>query len=169
MYDLDEVTEDFDDSLADLARRRGCPPEGPQERRAALRQAGREGRHGRIRRERRHRFLDWIADTCARRSTSRARELGLDVEVTTLDRPTRTVQEAASAVGCQDGEIAKSLVFVCDGDPVLVVASGAHRVDMDKVADILDCAEVRQATPDEVRVATGFPSAAWPRSGTTCR
>jgi prolyl-tRNA editing enzyme YbaK/EbsC (Cys-tRNA(Pro) deacylase) len=88
---------------------------------------------------------------------ARARELGLDVEVTTLDRPTRTVQEAASAVGCQDGEIAKSIVFVCDGDPVLVIASGAHRVDLDKVADLLDCAEVRQASPEEVRVATGFP------------
>lgn len=86
----------------------------------------------------------------------KARELGLDVEVTTLERPTRTVQEAASAVGCDAREIAKSLVFVCDGDPVLVIASGAHRVDMDKVADVLDCAEVRQATPDEVRVATGF-------------
>jgi prolyl-tRNA editing enzyme YbaK/EbsC (Cys-tRNA(Pro) deacylase) len=87
---------------------------------------------------------------------ARARELGLDVEVTTLDRPTRTVQEAASAVGCQDGEIAKSIVFVCDGDPVLVIASGAHRVDTDKVADLLDCAEIRQASPEEVRVATGF-------------
>ena len=87
---------------------------------------------------------------------ARARELGLDVEVTTLDRPTRTVQEAASAVGCQAAEIAKSIVFVCDGDPVLVIASGAHRVDMNKVADILDGAEIRQATPAEVRVATGF-------------
>jgi prolyl-tRNA editing enzyme YbaK/EbsC (Cys-tRNA(Pro) deacylase) len=87
---------------------------------------------------------------------AKARELGLDVHITTLDRPTRTVQEAASAVGCQAGAIAKSIVFVCDGDPVLVIASGAHRVDLDKVADALDCAEVRQATPDEVRVATGF-------------
>ena len=87
---------------------------------------------------------------------AKARELGLDVEVTTLDRPTRTVQEAASAVGCQDEEIAKSIVFICDGDPILVIASGAHRVDMDKVADVLDCAEIRQATPEEVRVSTGF-------------
>jgi prolyl-tRNA editing enzyme YbaK/EbsC (Cys-tRNA(Pro) deacylase) len=87
---------------------------------------------------------------------AKARELGLDVDVKTLDRPTRTVQEAAAAVGCGDAEIAKSLVFVCDGDPVLVVASGAHRVDTNKVADILDCAEIRQASPDEVRVATGF-------------
>ena len=88
--------------------------------------------------------------------TAKARELGLEVEVTTLDRPTRTVQEAASAVGCNEAEIAKSLVFIGDGEPVLVIASGAHRVDMDKVADVLDCAEIRQATPDEVRVATGF-------------
>ena len=87
---------------------------------------------------------------------ARARELGLDVEVTTLERPTRTVQEAASAVGSGEAEIAKSLVFVCDGEPVLVIASGKHRVDTDKVAEILDCAEVRQASPDEVRVATGF-------------
>ena len=87
---------------------------------------------------------------------AKARELGLDVDVKTLDRPTRTVQEAAAAVGCDDSEIAKSLVFVCDGDPVLVVASGAHRVDTNKIADILDCAEIRQASPDEVRVATGF-------------
>ena len=88
---------------------------------------------------------------------SRAKELGLDVDVTTLERPTRTVQEAAAAVGCQPGAIAKSLVFVADGEPVVVVASGAHRVDTDKIADILDVAEVRQASPDEVRSATGFP------------
>jgi prolyl-tRNA editing enzyme YbaK/EbsC (Cys-tRNA(Pro) deacylase) len=87
---------------------------------------------------------------------AKARELGLDVEVTTLERPTRTVQEAASAVGCNAAEIAKSIVFVCDGDPVLVIASGAHRVDTNKVADVLDCAEIRQASPDEVRSATGF-------------
>jgi prolyl-tRNA editing enzyme YbaK/EbsC (Cys-tRNA(Pro) deacylase) len=90
------------------------------------------------------------------RVNARARELGLDVEIATLDRPTRTVQEAASAVGCDAAEIAKSIVFVCDGEPVLVLASGAHRIDPDKVAELLDCAEIRQASPDEVRVATGF-------------
>lgn len=87
---------------------------------------------------------------------AKARELGLDVQVTSLERPTRTVQEAASAVGCDAAKIAKSIVFVCDGDPVLVLASGAHRIDPNKVADVLDCAEVRQASADEVRVATGF-------------
>jgi prolyl-tRNA editing enzyme YbaK/EbsC (Cys-tRNA(Pro) deacylase) len=88
---------------------------------------------------------------------AKARELGLDVDVKTLEKPTRTVAEAASAVGCQDAEIAKSIVFVADGDPVLVVASGSHRIDADKLAVLLDVAEVRQASPDEVRSATGFP------------
>jgi prolyl-tRNA editing enzyme YbaK/EbsC (Cys-tRNA(Pro) deacylase) len=86
-----------------------------------------------------------------------AQELGLQVDVRTLDQPTRTVSEAASAVGCSDAQIAKTLVFIADGDPVLVVASGAHRVDPEALCEIFDVAEVRQATPDEVRVATGYP------------
>jgi prolyl-tRNA editing enzyme YbaK/EbsC (Cys-tRNA(Pro) deacylase) len=60
------------------------------------------------------------------------------------------------AVGCQEAEIAKSIVFVADGDPVVCVASGRHRIDTDKLADVLDVAEVRQAAADEVRAATGF-------------
>ena len=86
-----------------------------------------------------------------------ARELGLELDVKTLEQPTRTVSEAANAVGCADAQIAKTLVFVADGDPVLVVASGAHRVDTGVLLDIFDVAEVRQASPDEVRVATGYP------------
>lgn len=85
-----------------------------------------------------------------------ARDLGLEVDVKTLHQPTRTVAEAADAVHCSPAQIAKTLVFVADGDPVLVVASGARRVDMDVLFDIFDVAEVRQATADEVRVATGY-------------
>jgi prolyl-tRNA editing enzyme YbaK/EbsC (Cys-tRNA(Pro) deacylase) len=94
-----------------------------------------------------------------------ARDLGLDVEVRTLDQPTRTVPEAALAVGCREAEIAKSLVFVAVGDPVVVVASGAHRVDTELLADALDVGEARQATPDEVRAATGFPVGGVPPFG----
>lgn len=86
-----------------------------------------------------------------------ARELGLEVDVKTLDHPTRTVGEAATAVGCGEAQIAKTLVFVADGDPVLVVASGAHRVDTERLAELFDVAEIRQANADEVRVATGYP------------
>jgi prolyl-tRNA editing enzyme YbaK/EbsC (Cys-tRNA(Pro) deacylase) len=85
-----------------------------------------------------------------------ARELGLDVEVQHLDSSTRTVAEAAEAVGCEPSEIAKSIVFVADGDPVVCIASGAHRIDPGKLADTLDVAEVRQASAQEVRAATGY-------------
>jgi prolyl-tRNA editing enzyme YbaK/EbsC (Cys-tRNA(Pro) deacylase) len=92
-------------------------------------------------------------------------KLGLDVELRTLGESTGTVQQAASAVGCERGQIAKSILFVMDGEPVLVVASGSHRIDQDKVCDALDCAEGRQATADEVRAATGFPIGGVPPIG----
>jgi prolyl-tRNA editing enzyme YbaK/EbsC (Cys-tRNA(Pro) deacylase) len=85
-----------------------------------------------------------------------ARELGLDVDVRRLETSTATVEEAARAVGCARAQIAKSLVFVADGDPVLCIASGEHRVNLDRLCEALDCAESRQASPDEVRAATGF-------------
>jgi prolyl-tRNA editing enzyme YbaK/EbsC (Cys-tRNA(Pro) deacylase) len=85
-----------------------------------------------------------------------ARELGIRVQVQRLEASTRTVADAAVAVGCEEAEIAKSIVFVADGDPVVCVASGQHRVDIEKVADALDVAEVRQAAAEEVRAATGF-------------
>lgn len=85
-----------------------------------------------------------------------AQELGLEVDVQTLDRPTRTVSEAADAVHCKSAQIAKTLVFIADGDPILAVVSGAHRLDEDLLCEATDCAQVRQATPDEVRGATGF-------------
>jgi prolyl-tRNA editing enzyme YbaK/EbsC (Cys-tRNA(Pro) deacylase) len=85
-----------------------------------------------------------------------ARELGLEVSVQRLEASTRTVGDAARAVGCAEAEIAKSIVFVADGDPVVCVASGEHRIDSDKLADALDVAEIRQAGADEVRAATGY-------------
>jgi prolyl-tRNA editing enzyme YbaK/EbsC (Cys-tRNA(Pro) deacylase) len=95
----------------------------------------------------------------------RARALGLEVTVQRLDDSTRTVGDAARAVGCQEAEIAKSIVFVCDGDPVVCVASGEHRIDPERVAEVLDVAEVRQAAAEEVRAATGFPVGGVPPVG----
>jgi prolyl-tRNA editing enzyme YbaK/EbsC (Cys-tRNA(Pro) deacylase) len=85
-----------------------------------------------------------------------ARALGLDVEFQRLQSSTRTVGDAAKAVGCEEAEIAKSIVFVADGDPIVCIASGEHRIDTGKLADALDVAEVRQASAEEVRAATGF-------------
>ena len=94
-----------------------------------------------------------------------ARELGLEVDVQRLETSTKTTGEAARAVGCDEAEIAKSIVFVADGEPVLCIASGSHRVDTDKLAEALDVAEVRQAGADEVRAATGFPVGGVPPFG----
>ena len=88
--------------------------------------------------------------------TDAARRLGLDVDVRTLDQPTRTVAEAAAALGVDPGQIAKSIVFLADGEPVVCVASGAHRVDVDQLALACDCAVIDKATPEDVRAATGF-------------
>ena len=85
-----------------------------------------------------------------------ARRLGLKVNVATLASPTHTAAQAAAAVGCEEARIAKSIVFVADDDPVVCVASGAHRIDPARICEALDCAEVRQATAAEVRAATGF-------------
>jgi prolyl-tRNA editing enzyme YbaK/EbsC (Cys-tRNA(Pro) deacylase) len=90
------------------------------------------------------------------RVVSAAKALGLDVHMTTFESPTRTVEEAARAVGCEPRQIAKSIVFVVDGDPVVAVASGARKIDPAALCDVLDCAEARPATAEEVRAATGF-------------
>ena len=94
-----------------------------------------------------------------------AHRLGLGLRVATLQAPTRTVQQAAAAVGCEEARIAKSIVFLADGEPVVAVASGAHRVDPKRVCEALDCAMVRPATPEEVRAATGFPVGGVPPFG----
>ena len=74
----------------------------------------------------------------------------------------RTAKAAAEALGITPAEIANSLVFAADaGDgtspgPLLALSSGGHRVDTIKIADTLECAPLRQATPEEVRAWTGF-------------
>jgi prolyl-tRNA editing enzyme YbaK/EbsC (Cys-tRNA(Pro) deacylase) len=82
---------------------------------------------------------------------------GLATEVRELEASTRTARDAALALGCESGAIANSLVFVSDGEAILVLSSGSHRVDTDFVARRLGVAELRPATPDEVRAATGQP------------
>src|SRR3954447_7410339 len=94
-----------------------------------------------------------------------AREQSLDIELKTLENSTATVAQAAAALGVQEGQIAKSILFVMDGEPIMVVASGRHRIDADKVCDALDCAEGRIGSGDEVRAATGFPIGGVPPIG----
>ena len=86
-----------------------------------------------------------------------ARELGLEPEVQRFDDAPGSVEDAARAVGCNLEEVAGTMLFVCDGEPVVCVVSGQRRVDPDKLAEVRDCAEVREAGADEVRAATGCP------------
>ena len=66
-----------------------------------------------------------------------------------------TAAAAAAQLGCEVGAIANSLVFDCDGEPLLVMASGAHRVDTTLLAGALGATQIRKASPQLVRSATG--------------
>jgi prolyl-tRNA editing enzyme YbaK/EbsC (Cys-tRNA(Pro) deacylase) len=69
---------------------------------------------------------------------------------------TPTAADAARAVGCDLAQIVKSLVFECDGRPVLVMIGGDERADPAKVAAAAPCERAKVAGPDGVRAATGF-------------
>jgi prolyl-tRNA editing enzyme YbaK/EbsC (Cys-tRNA(Pro) deacylase) len=66
-----------------------------------------------------------------------------------------TAALAAAALGVEVGAIANSLVFVCDGEPLLVMTSGAHRVDTAALAERLGRGRIGRASPEQVREATG--------------
>jgi len=85
------------------------------------------------------------------------RALGRGHEVTDLGLSARTAADAAAAVGCQVDQIAKSLVFRLrdSGRALLVITSGAHRVDEEKVAAVVGEA-IERADADFVRAETGF-------------
>jgi prolyl-tRNA editing enzyme YbaK/EbsC (Cys-tRNA(Pro) deacylase) len=83
-------------------------------------------------------------------------------EIVVLDGAARTAAQAAAYLGVLPAQIANSLVFAANPpggappEPVLVLASGAHRVDTVKVADILELDTLEMASADLVREATGF-------------
>jgi prolyl-tRNA editing enzyme YbaK/EbsC (Cys-tRNA(Pro) deacylase) len=99
------------------------------------------------------------------RFTRAAAALGLRPEVVRFPDGTRTAADAARAVGCELGQIVKSLVLVADGRPVVALTSGTNRADTARLAEILGAAEVRTATPDEARAATGFAIGGTPPLG----
>src|ERR1700710_1211075 len=76
-------------------------------------------------------------------------------EIVILPDSVHTAQLAADALGCEVGAIANSLLFDADGEPLLLLTSGAHRVDTDKVATKLGIGALKRAKPDFVRRHTG--------------
>ncbi|HJO41448.1 MAG TPA: YbaK/EbsC family protein [Acidimicrobiales bacterium] len=91
---------------------------------------------------------------------------GLDVEVQRYPDGTRTAADAAAAVGCKIDQIVKSLVFMADVRPILILCSGARRVDEEKLAEYIGT-EIRIAGASEVRAATGYAIGGTPPLGHT--
>ena len=84
-------------------------------------------------------------------------ELAVPGQVRELPEPAPTAATAAAQLGCAVGAIANSLVFSADGSAVLIMTSGAHRVDTAKAAAVLGMTAVRRADADSVRAWTGQP------------
>ena len=80
----------------------------------------------------------------------------MDARLEEFPAGTPTAAAAAEAVGCELSQIVKSLVFVCDGRPVLALVPGDRRADPAKVAAAAGAADARVARPEEVVAATGF-------------
>src|SRR5690606_7836640 len=85
------------------------------------------------------------------------RERGVRGEILVLPEAAPTAAAAAAQLGCEVGAIANSLIFEADGSPLLVLTSGAHRVDTALVARTMGAAQVKRPTPEFVRGATGEP------------
>lgn len=82
--------------------------------------------------------------------------LGVRLQILEFSQGTRTARDAATAVGTTVAQIVKSLVFLADSRPVLVLASGANRVDPVRLAVAAGATGARIANADEVRAITGY-------------
>jgi Cys-tRNA(Pro) deacylase len=87
-----------------------------------------------------------------------AATLGLSIDVVTFEYSTRTAGDAAAAIGCEVGQIVKSLVFIVSGTPVVALVSGANQLDTRKLATLFGVGrkQVERADANTVRTATGF-------------
>jgi prolyl-tRNA editing enzyme YbaK/EbsC (Cys-tRNA(Pro) deacylase) len=94
--------------------------------------------------------------TATERFRTLAAAAGVDLVVSEFPEGTRTATDAAHAVGCHVDAIVKSLVFMADERPVLVLASGGNRIDESRLAAVTAARSVRKASADEARGATGY-------------
>jgi prolyl-tRNA editing enzyme YbaK/EbsC (Cys-tRNA(Pro) deacylase) len=84
------------------------------------------------------------------------REAGAEARIEEFETGTPTAEDAARAVGCELRQIVKSLLFQCDGRPVLVLVPGDRRADPGKIAALTGAAKARVARATEVEEATGY-------------
>ena len=90
------------------------------------------------------------------RVSSYLRDAGAEARIEEFSAGTPTAADAAAAVGCELGQIVKSLVFLCDGRPVVALVPGDRRGDPEKVARVTGAESARVAKAAEVERATGF-------------
>ena len=95
-----------------------------------------------------HRSAQRVADAAA--------EHGLILEIVEYPDGTRTAVDAAAAVGCEVGQIVKSLIFGFGDGLVLALTSGSNRVDADALASLAGGGECTRADADAVRAVTGY-------------
>ena len=94
-----------------------------------------------------------------------ATRLGFEPQIHRFPKGTKTAADAAQAIGCDVAQIVKSLVFMADGAPVLALTSGRHLVDTARLAAVLRAGQIRRATGEEARAATGFAVGGTPPFG----
>lgn len=99
------------------------------------------------------------------RVTAAAADLGLPVTIREFPDGTRTAADAARAIGCEVGQIVKSLVFLLDDAPVMALVSGANQLDEARLAAALGGDRVSRADAAVVREATGYPIGGVPPFG----
>lgn len=99
------------------------------------------------------------------RFSAAAAAQGLRVDVRRFPEDTRTAQQAADALGCDLGQIVKSLVFKAGDELVMVLTSGTNRVDQKRAAPLFGANKLGRADADECRAATGFAIGGIPPCG----
>ena len=87
------------------------------------------------------------------------RDLGLPSDVVEFDGSTRTAEDAAAAVGCDLGQIVKTLFFMADGRPTIALVAGDRQVDTALLAELLGVGrkKLKMGTPDQVLEVSGYP------------
>jgi len=100
---------------------------------------------------------DVLKNSSVKRIITEMKSRGMSGEVKILSDSARSAAEAAAALGIQPGQIASSIVFkLPNGDPLLVITSGAHRVNTELVAQNLGLEKLHRADADFVKAASGI-------------
>jgi prolyl-tRNA editing enzyme YbaK/EbsC (Cys-tRNA(Pro) deacylase) len=100
---------------------------------------------------------DVLKNSSVQRIIGEMKSRGMSGDVKILSDSARSAAEAAAALGIQPGQIASSIVFkLPNGDPLLVITSGAHRVNTELVAKNLGLEKLHRADADFVKAASGI-------------